>query len=143
MNGASNTWIARKTIQIIENIRPKCIVIHWSYLHRREDKDESLSDEGRILHQQYNTFEEDYLLLGNQIQSITTFANKYGTKILHSFIPFVVSKIDTKLFSSVLVDMKIVQENYIVLDIARDGHHYGIKTAEMFTDSIVKSFQNI
>ena len=36
MDGASNTWIARKTIQILKKIDPKIIVLHWSYTHRRE-----------------------------------------------------------------------------------------------------------
>ena len=36
MDGASNTWIARKTVDILTEINPKYIILHWSYLHRRE-----------------------------------------------------------------------------------------------------------
>jgi len=36
MDGASNLWIARKTIQLIKEIDPKIVVLHWSYSHRRE-----------------------------------------------------------------------------------------------------------
>jgi hypothetical protein len=36
MNGASNNWIARRTCEILKNIQPDLVVIHWSYDHRRE-----------------------------------------------------------------------------------------------------------
>jgi hypothetical protein len=36
MDGASNNWIARKTIDILQKINPHCVIIHWSYLGRRE-----------------------------------------------------------------------------------------------------------
>jgi hypothetical protein len=36
MDGASNNWIARRTVDIVKNIAPKWIVVQWSYLHRRE-----------------------------------------------------------------------------------------------------------
>lgn len=36
MDGASNNWIARHAVQILDNIQPKNLIIHWSYLHRRE-----------------------------------------------------------------------------------------------------------
>ena len=50
MDGASNEWIARKTQKIIKEINPTDIVIMWSYTHRREKKDNSLSDEDRRTH---------------------------------------------------------------------------------------------
>ena len=36
MDGASNNWIARKAQQIIDTIGPKFLVVHWSYISRRE-----------------------------------------------------------------------------------------------------------
>jgi hypothetical protein len=37
MNGGSNNWIARKIHEFAEaNIFPRAVVVHWSYLHRRE-----------------------------------------------------------------------------------------------------------
>jgi hypothetical protein len=36
MDGASNNWIARKVLKILSQVQPELIVIHWSYLHRRE-----------------------------------------------------------------------------------------------------------
>ena len=37
MDGASNDWIARKSIDILKQIRPKIMIIQWSYVHRREE----------------------------------------------------------------------------------------------------------
>ena len=37
MDGASNDWIARRACDILTEINPKKIIIHWSYTHRRED----------------------------------------------------------------------------------------------------------
>lgn len=36
MDGASNQWISRKTVRLINEITPKIIVLQWSYIHRRE-----------------------------------------------------------------------------------------------------------
>jgi len=36
LDGASNTWIARKIQALTQQVIPKNIVVHWSYLHRRE-----------------------------------------------------------------------------------------------------------
>lgn len=36
MDGASNDWIARKSVAILQQIQPSALIIHWSYLHRRE-----------------------------------------------------------------------------------------------------------
>lgn len=41
MDGASNNWISRKTIGILKEISPKNIIIHWSYISRREETIES------------------------------------------------------------------------------------------------------
>ena len=36
MNGASNDWIVRKVQEMSQEIRPRAVVLHWTYLHRRE-----------------------------------------------------------------------------------------------------------
>lgn len=36
MDGASNNWMARQAWHILKSIQPRAMVIHWSYLHRRE-----------------------------------------------------------------------------------------------------------
>lgn len=36
MDGGSNNWMSRRAIQLIREVHPSTVVIHWSYLHRRE-----------------------------------------------------------------------------------------------------------
>jgi hypothetical protein len=36
MDGASNNWIARKTVDILQKINPTYLVIQWSFINRRE-----------------------------------------------------------------------------------------------------------
>jgi len=49
MDGASNDWIARKSRCILQEIKPKHMIIMWSYLSRREIQNTGLSDEQRRL----------------------------------------------------------------------------------------------
>ena len=50
MNGASNNWIARKCLQLLEYFDPPCVVLHWSFSHRRESDKTHLPDEARMIH---------------------------------------------------------------------------------------------
>lgn len=47
IDGASNDWICRRACQIIKHVNPSRMIIMWSFLHRREHADNSLSDLGR------------------------------------------------------------------------------------------------
>jgi hypothetical protein len=38
MDGASNAWIARQARQVLEHIQPQHCVIQWSFLHRTENE---------------------------------------------------------------------------------------------------------
>ena len=42
MDGASNTWISRKSKDILQTINPKTLIIHWSFLNRREISDHEI-----------------------------------------------------------------------------------------------------
>jgi hypothetical protein len=46
-DGASNNWIARRTMLVQKEINPTNIVVMWSYVHRREHEDINLDDEKR------------------------------------------------------------------------------------------------
>lgn len=37
MDGASNNWIARKAIDVLDTIQPKVLILHWSFINRREE----------------------------------------------------------------------------------------------------------
>ena len=45
MDGASNNWIARKTVDILQNINPQHVVIHWSFVARRELDKKTVADQ--------------------------------------------------------------------------------------------------
>ena len=49
LDGASNNWIARCVNLIQKEIDPKNIIIMWSYVHRREHKNQDLNSEQRRL----------------------------------------------------------------------------------------------
>ena len=86
MDGASNKWIARKVIEILKIIKPKLIVIQWSYIHRDELNDSILSDEDRrmcIL--ENNNINELKIANFKLIQNVESLKDQ--CKIIHSFIP--------------------------------------------------------
>ncbi len=45
MDGASNQWIARKAQRILDIVAPQVLVIHWSYISRREKNQEQVWQE--------------------------------------------------------------------------------------------------
>jgi hypothetical protein len=86
LNGASNFWIARKVIQVLEKIKPKLIVIHWTFTHRIESHDSSKSDEDR--RQFADPSRTTEMMLFDFFDILHTLKTVQGnTKIIHSFIP--------------------------------------------------------
>jgi hypothetical protein len=52
MDGASNNWMARKAIRVLQEISPKIIIIQWSYIARRESSlEESLNRQWDLFYQ--------------------------------------------------------------------------------------------
>lgn len=43
LDGASNQWIARKIVILSRSLTPSCVVVHWSFIHRRESSDSELT----------------------------------------------------------------------------------------------------
>ena len=83
MDGASNYWIARKTLEIIKEIDPRAIVVHWSYLARGEDPDTTKTDEQRRKQIDESIFGEE-----NEADKFIKILHQFkNTKIIHSFIP--------------------------------------------------------
>jgi hypothetical protein len=60
MDGASNEWIARTVENIVGGIDPAQLVIMWSYTHRRERINPSLSNEDRRMHSTNCTDNENW-----------------------------------------------------------------------------------
>jgi len=43
LDGGSNQWIARKIVSLSRALMPRCVVVHWSYIHRRESSQSALT----------------------------------------------------------------------------------------------------
>lgn len=148
MNGASNDWISRRTLDIIKTVAPKTIVVHWSYIHRRELDQASLSDEQRrIWHkdetERLNNSQE--INLANFIENVSKVEQgKNQTQIIHSFVP-AYSK-EPKINGHRIVTERMLYElnlsdvvpEFDILDYSRDEIHYHVKTAKYFVDQIIK-----
>lgn len=85
MDGASNDWIARKVVKVLEEIQPKNIVIHWSFLNRGESLDNSNIDEHRKIFDT-NVFEKEQF---DNFKKNLAVVEQYNKKanIIHSLIP--------------------------------------------------------
>jgi len=120
MDGASNRWIYRKVQNVINIIDPKNIIIHYSYLHRRELNNTFLSDEERRLHFDINdiSFQDNFDEFSDIFMPL-----KDKKQIIHSFIPgfFSPTKQDLELSWNNIKDeswgeIEITQEWYNGLD---------------------------
>ena len=85
MDGASNKWIARKAIEVLNVIKPKNMIIQWSYLTRDESTDVTKNDEDRRLPDINLSLTELYLINYKLIKA--TELQKNNCNIIHSFIP--------------------------------------------------------
>lgn len=85
MDGASNQWIARQAVNILQAAQPRFLVVQWSYLHRREDPNTSLCDEDRRLFAERLDFDKDLENLLSCISSIEQ--NKNNCQVIYSIIP--------------------------------------------------------
>lgn len=89
MDGASNMWMARKAIELIQTVAPKNIVILWSYFHRREENREGADeypDEVRRFFNSEDATDQDDLL--NFLECATkVIAQSNSTNVIHGIIP--------------------------------------------------------
>jgi hypothetical protein len=141
MDGASNNWISRKIVELVNTIKPKTVIVQWSFINRREQvliAGELATDENRkIWFKQDSTEEEDIQNTLECIERATQACEFTKTKLIHSFIPeFIKSEnIDTFFFN-----FSKSGKSWILLskkDLARDGFHYDIVTAKEFVDKLI------
>jgi hypothetical protein len=195
MDGASNEWILRRCMSIAKYIMPKTMIVMWSYLHRREHPDTSMTDEERRLHDGKTTVEEDLALFANAVSLIQevpcrvvqfvipgcapsndnlpiNIMSKHWDCIrgdgwpiqaprsvtdLHQLPKWIRHELIQKyqcydewlhILANPCVDenhnqfISICQRHDVVmverLDLARDGHHFDIKTSEWVVDRILQ-----
>jgi hypothetical protein len=198
MNAQSNEWMARKVQQLVTEVIPQTIIVHWSYTHRRELKNltmsdlinvhwkkfynnirhpgwpaelkfedfhtlpndiqkeikeryydpknnrfnfdknyEGMYDEDRILYAVKSPVEQDTQNIIECINSVEQIAHKHQINLIHSFIPNFapcdqIPTVENHLLESGTNFVPIFNK----LDLARDGHHYDIKTASHFVNQL-------
>jgi hypothetical protein len=96
MDGASNEWIARKTIEIYNELTPDNMIVMWSYFHRREKKSIGLSDESRRIQYSSDTTTDD---IKNFLSCISE-VNEKVKNCIHFIIPNAKIKINHKKIQS-------------------------------------------
>jgi hypothetical protein len=121
LNGASNDWIARRVVDMLNFVQPRAVVIHYTFSHRREHADTTWFDDERTLCEpQYTDLENFY----NWQKNFNLIVNTVGhIPLIHSFIP----TWHTTLIDYLDIPGKVLPP-VALLDTARDGFHYGIKT---------------
>jgi hypothetical protein len=193
MDGASNQWISRRACDIEREIKPRVMIIQWSYLHRREStvqdiqqkqlldlyqgiRDEKwpdissirdfeslpqtiqnevnstschpdylqfwfqANDESRRLHHSHTTPDQDV----DKTLACIEKTRELCCRVIHTFVPNF-DTVDTQAnerFQQELHKMNIeFLPQTAVLDLARDGHHYGAATVNRLTDQLVAVLQ--
>jgi hypothetical protein len=195
LSGASNQWLARKIESLSQSLMPRCVIVHWSFIHRRESSEsiptkildiafkefynkikdpawpncttandfnqlpelikkeileihsgpveralcvahEYLNDEHRRLHFDLDSNEQDDI---EDIINCVLRVHELEINVIHSFIPGFASESAATQIVNRLDQLGCC---YIApfgkLDLARDGKHYDILTAEFFTDKLIK-----
>jgi hypothetical protein len=137
LDGASNMWMARKTIEILE-IQPKYTIIQWTFSNRREIENSEASDEHRrTWYLNETTTEED---IQNTIDCINLVEiNKKNTTIIHTFVPKNVPDEYQLIFKELVEKMNINIIWFEQIDYARDYFHYDIKTCNSLVEKIIES----
>jgi hypothetical protein len=138
MDGASNDWIARKVLRVLNDIAPRIVVIHWSYIHRREKSirpGDTVTDDLDLV-AWYDAGAGDDDDVNNLIKNITAVEEARGTtQVIHTFIPGCCPK---HLLDNIQRRLPVdnVVPFFLQLDHGRDLHHYDIKTSQWLVDKI-------
>lgn len=131
MDGASNQWISRRAVQVLKEIKPKNMIIMWSYFHRRERSNYKLNDaEKRLRFIKYETIENDIFHFKWNLNFVEK--NKNDTNVIYLVIPNPVQQgtIYEANVDNFLGEVKLI-------DYARDYHHFDIQTSHDVVDSII------
>ena len=131
LNGASNDWMSRKIKDLLTIFKPKCIIVHYSFSHRREKTKTDWHDDERTECDPLYSSKEN---LDNWRMNFNTIES-YGIPVIHSFIT---NWHDQPVDYSQLPGIVVLP--IAIKDFARDGFHYGVQThcslANHFYDSI-------
>lgn len=87
MDGASNDWICRRSLDIAKAINPKTMIIMWSYIHRNEDENHLLDDEQRRRHASKQSNFEDLSKWFMLVDRVRNISHKVIQLSIPEFIP--------------------------------------------------------
>ena len=168
LDGASNNWIARTALAILTEFPTADVVVHWSFLHRRElDDQQVLQKKFDCL---YNSVRDpswpkcdftEFDQLPQRIQKELTQVHGWNTNIFSDdrVTQYIYSdhnqdientKTCIQQLPSTVIHSHIpnwaptgTEINNIIsikqVDLARDGFHYDIKTSELLVDKIMSA----
>jgi hypothetical protein len=129
LNGASNDWMARKVTQLMQYFRPRAVVVHYTFSHRREKPVADWHDDERTECEPCYTPQENLL---NWKKNYKVFAN-LTVPVIHSFITdWDPHGIDYQSFGSNMLGPIKKQ------DLARDGFHYGAGTHQSVAQQLLE-----
>ena len=100
---ASNEWLSRKAIQILDTNNPTVIIIDWSLPINVEFSNTSLPDEMRQRRNYYMLVEEQLLRLAHDIMLVEN--TKQNSQIIHVFGPQMQSLVDPTNYVKTLWDI--------------------------------------
>jgi hypothetical protein len=130
LNGASNDWIARRAGELLSFFKPKAIVIHYTFSHRRERPFLDWPDNERTECEPIYTDEQNLINWQENFKKI----NMLAVPAIHSFIP---NWHTTPVHCS---DLNVIMPTTQV-DFARDYFHYGpvthLQLAKQITNLLV------
>lgn len=86
MDGASNNWIARRAVDIVNAVGPVKMIIMWSYFHRREINNTFANDERRRVNFILESLEHETADYENFINCVNA-VNRVLPDCIHFIIP--------------------------------------------------------
>jgi len=135
LDGASNNWISRRARTIVDHVAPRAVVVMWSYLHRTELAQPHLSDCKR---RQHYMSADPWDHLSNFEKCVELLKD---TGVHWCCIPdhhdFRTGDQRAKYHSIVSPLGAPIVEQINKLDLARDGHHFDIKTSEWLVPHVL------
>lgn len=148
MDGASNDWISRNAIRYLNLVRPTKAVVSWSYIQRRENKDNKLSDTERRLPYINSSPKEDLDNLYYNMLELEKVSINNSINLVHIFVPGFARVAEGKIKTGSPNTVKYIKQKvkkcvdfHHYIDYARDGHHYDILTAMKYKNEIEKLWQ--
>ena len=168
LNGASNNWMSRTALAILSEFSNANIIVHWSFLHRRElDKNAALQKKfksfyGSVCDPSWPECEfTEFDQLPLQIQKELVQDHGWTNEIFSEdrIVQYIMSDYseDVENIKTCIQQLpKTVIHTHVPnwappntqidnvisvqqIDLARDGFHYDIKTSELLADKIISA----